>query len=385
MRLFIVLATAFACWFLQAILYRRLWRRGLKVDLSFNRPYATEGETASLTETIVNAKTLPIPVLHVKFQLGRELVFPSGSNAKVTDRSYRSDIFSCMPWQQIRRELTFTCKKRGYFAVDHLELVSSDLFFTENFTAAQPAHTALCVYPAPADMRQLEFPLSQLIGSVRSEQSLQADPFELRSIRAYEPFDPYRSINWKATAKTGALKVNVYAPTISRKVALLLDTGSNQSWEDADLIEESIRICGSLACALIDAGIPVSLASCGIDCLTGQEIALNAGAGPEHGRAILELLARLDLEQAPVRTIEEFILSLAGAASAGSPSLQHGDTLFALISTRQRSSLAESFEALCRLCPGSQWILPIKAGEFCTLRDLDSCTLYEWEVSDSHA
>ena len=97
----------------------------------------------------------------------------------------------------------------------------------------------------------------------------QADPFELRSIRAYEPFDPYRSINWKATAKTGALKVNVYAPTISRKVALLLDTGSNQIWEDADLIEESIRICGSLACALIDAGIPVSLASCGIDCLTG--------------------------------------------------------------------------------------------------------------------
>ena len=86
--------------------------------------------------------------------------------------------------------------------------------------------------------------------------------------------------------------------------------------------------------------------------------------------------------------MEAFILSLAEAASAGSsgsPSLQRGDTLFVLISTRQRASLAEAFEALCRLCPGSQWILPVKAGEVCTLRDLDNCTLYEREVSDGHA
>ena len=83
--------------------------------------------------------------------------------------------------------------------------------------------------------------------------------------------------------------------------------------------------------------------------------------------------------------MEAFILSLAEAASAGSPALQCGDTLFVLISTRQRASLAEAFEALCRLCPGSQWILPVKAGEVCTLGDLDNYTLYEWEVSDGHA
>ena len=34
------------------------------------------------------------------------------------------------------------------------------------------------------------------------------DPFEYRGIREYQPYDDMRSVNWKATAKTGDLKVN---------------------------------------------------------------------------------------------------------------------------------------------------------------------------------
>ena len=52
-----------------------------------------EGEHAILKETISNAKFLPLIVLHVKFQMGKYLVFTSSNNFKITDNNYRSDIF----------------------------------------------------------------------------------------------------------------------------------------------------------------------------------------------------------------------------------------------------------------------------------------------------
>ena len=57
-----------------------------------------------------------------------ELLFLDSKNSNITDQNYRSDLFSCMPWQEIRRTLRFTCKKRGYYSIRQADLVSYDLF-----------------------------------------------------------------------------------------------------------------------------------------------------------------------------------------------------------------------------------------------------------------
>lgn len=370
-----LLLAAALLWISQGILYKHFWKKGLSACVSFCQSSAVEGECAALTETVVNAKYLPLTALHVKFQMGRDLVFLKQENSAITDQNYRSDIFSCMPWQQIRRRLEFQCSKRGYYTIRQIDLTSYDLLWSSQFHMSLPADTAMYVYPAFLEPASLSLPLRQLTGSLAARRSFHQDPFELRSIRDYTQGDPRRDINWKATARTGNLKVNVHAPAASWQVMLLLDGNSDRLLEDQDLREESIRLCATLANELQKQGIPVALCTNGHDCLTHQEPFLPAGAGKHHLRAMLELLARLDFSVPDRRPMEALIQSRF---------LSETTTLFVLISPCQREALAASFQTLCAISPGSQWILPLRPGDPIRIHDAGGQPLeylYPWEVS----
>ncbi len=400
----------FAAWLfvtLQGLLYRRLWARGLTARLSFVQRAVTEGDNGQLKETITNRKFLPLPVLHVKFQMGRHLVFTGSNNFKITDQNYRSDIFSCMPWQEIRRTLDFTCKKRGYYRISNIDLVSYDLFFFGHCVSSVPQDIFLYVYPRMADPVRLELPLKNLMGQILARQALLKDPFETQSVRPYQSYDPYKTVNWKATAHTGELKVNVYTPASSWNVTILLDMESERLWTDEDLSEEAIRLCASMSKWMIDRGIPVAVYSNGTDCLTGLPSRLEAGAGKEHLRTIMELLARIQLFEgnagahgAPPSssasaldtalntgariagrgrsvTMEELLFRLTDERST---SFGTDSTLYILISPGQRKSLAEHFDALCRQSIGSQWILPHRPDDPLRTEPLRFAEIYDWEV-----
>lgn len=376
-----LLLAAALLWVCQGILYQHFWKKGLSADVTFCQQSAVEGECAALTETIENAKYLPLTALHVKFQMGRELVFLKQENSSITDQNYRSDIFSCMPWQRIRRRLEFQCKKRGFYTIRQINLTSYDLLWTSRFSLSLPADTAMYVYPAFLDPMRLELPLRQLTGAASAQPALLQDPFELRSIRDYAQGDPRRDINWKATARTGSLKVNVHAPAAFRQVMLLLDGGSDRLLEDEDLKEESIRLCATLTAVLQNQGIPVALCTNGQDCLTHEEPFLAAGAGTHHLRAALELLARLDVSGSGKRSMESLIESRF--LHENHEASKTSDMLFVLVSPCQRDALASAWSALCRRSPGSQWILPLRPGEPIRLH-ADSAeplsNLYPWEV-----
>lgn len=384
MKLLLIPIAALFLAVLQSIFYRKFWDRGLFVSLSFSRAAAVEGENAQLLETIRNAKALPIPILHVKFQMGKYLVFTSRSNSAITDQNYRSDIFSCMPWQEIRRTLDFTCTHRGYYTINHMDLVGYDLFLSRQFVSSPAADAVLCVYPRPADPVRLRLPLQNLMGQALAKQALLADPFEVRSIRPYEASDPRRNINWKSSARTGGLKVNVYSPTASLKVTFLLDTAADRLWTDEALAEESVRLCASMADELIRQGVPVSILSDGTDCLTQEAAFLPAGAGDRHMTSVLELLSRLQLSciqpqipgAPPKRTMEELIQNCADAAASSD--------LFVLLSSRQHRSLLDSFEALCGQNPGSLWILPLRPNETVRITAPRQAQFYPWEVPYDH-
>ncbi len=387
MKLITAAVCAVLLWSLQSMVFYRFWSKGLCVALDFDSRRKVEGEQGMLRETITNAKPLPLPVLHVKFQMGRELVFTASGNYKITDNNYRSDIFSCMPWQEIRRGLEFHCKKRGYYKISEVQLVSYDLFLSCHFVASFPVHTDLYVYPRAVDMDRLNLPFRNLMGQILANRSLLLDPFEIQSVRPYQSFDPYRSVNWKATARTGELKVNVYTPTASWQVMFLLDVDSNRIWKDEALTEEAIRLCGSYCRLLIKEGIPVSVCTNGVDCLTGQEGFLEAGAGMDHINAVMELLARVQVEADGRRSMEQIIGELAETLPLDSRGGQ--SITYILVSPRQRSSLALSYDRLCEAAPGSQWILPVRPEnilsretpdtEFCPER-FRRFSVYTWEV-----
>ncbi|MCI8888133.1 MAG: DUF58 domain-containing protein [Hungatella sp.] len=374
MKLFVMALTALILWTLQGVLYRKLWTKHLTACLAFDRRSAVEGERGVLTETITNAKSLPLPILHVKFQMGKDLVFTSSSNSKITDYNYRSDIFSCMPWQKIRRNLEFCCNKRGYYTISQVQLVSYDLFFSGHFVTFMDVDAGFYVYPRAVDSCRMEPFYRNLMGQILSRQALLPDPFETQSVRPYEPYDPYRIVNWKATARTGSLKVNVYAPTASWQVMFLLDVDSDRLWKDEALTEEAIRLCGSYSQRLIKEGVPVSLRTNGRDSITGGQAFIEAGAGGSHARAIMDLLARIRIDLVPHPSMEQ-VLEETACFSTG-----HDKVICILLSPSQHPSMARAFSALCRRAPGSQWILPVRPGEDVRLEHQGDFSVFFWEV-----
>lgn len=376
MKLFTAALCALILWILQGVLYHRFWTRGLSVSLAFDRSYVVEGGCGALKEVITNAKSLPLPIVHVKFRMGRHLVFTSSKNFKVTDHNYRSDIFSCMPWQETRRSLEFICRKRGYYTIPEIQLVSYDLFFSSHLVTSLSSDACLYVYPRVIEAQRLAFPFRNLTGQILAGKALIFDPFETQSVRPYQSYDPYRSVNWKATARTGELKVNVYAPTASWQVMFLLDIESERIWKDEDLIEESIRLCGSYSQLLIAEGIPVSVHTNGRDCLTHRCGVMEAGASRKHLQSVMELLARIEVcEQAvPMEQVLEQL-------TASRPHPSGGDHLiYVLISPGQRRSIIRAYERLCAKSPGSQWILPLRPDQKPQAAPGSQFTLIPWEV-----
>lgn len=231
--------------FLQERLYRRCWDKNLSVQLAFSEESAVQGEYCMLTERVENRKFLPLPALKVKFQVSRNLVFEetqSGSSS-VTDLYYRNDVLSVRPYMRHVRRLTFFCRKRGYYTIHAVDLVAGDLFLAREFPRSISAETQLYVYPRPYAGTEFVQAMQKLNGEILSRRHLLEDPFEYRGIREYSQRDSLRDINWKATARTGDLKVNMKNYTALKAVRIFLNL------EDGALLRKETLLEGAICMA----------------------------------------------------------------------------------------------------------------------------------------
>lgn len=337
--LFIIAAAALSVLIFN-LMYSRFWDYGLETEISFSGSPAVEGDQRFLTEIIVNQKLLLLPALRVKFQIDRNLAFENEENTSVSDKSYRHDIFSVMSYQKITRRLPFTCKRRGYYTIDQLDLLTYDLFLSGHLVKQLPVNTCLYVYPAPADPVKLSIPLRCLMGELLSLRYAYEDPFEFQGIREYQPFDTLSAVNWKATARTGQLKVNVHGHTSSQEVVLLLNLESETIWEYDMLREISIRIAGSLGNELISQGIPAGLFSNCLDVLTGQPSHLLPGCTPAHAAALMEALSRIQTNKG-MASFHSLLTKLTATQRQG-----NANRIYVIISTSQRSDNEKALAGL---------------------------------------
>lgn len=294
MNVLLALLGAMLLFGIQQVLYSRFWMKKLTVGLSFSAETVTEGDTVTLCETVVNKKWLPLPIVKVKFMTSKTFSFSDTDPSRVTDHTYRCDLLSVLMYQKLTRSLPFTCTHRGYFTVTAVDIVSSDLFVTTNLVAHLPADIHLYVYPQTLESDEFQAVFKKMLGTVITKRFINEDPFEFRGIREYQPFDELKAVNWKASAKTDSLKVNVHDCTVSQQVRILLNlkTGIVSRYEE--LQEESIRLAATFALAFINRGVPVSLCTNALDVETGGALSVPAGSGVNHQRTMLETLARAD-------------------------------------------------------------------------------------------
>lgn len=281
----------------QVILYNRYWKTGVCTDVSFKQTAIFEGEEGILVEVIENAKVLPIIALKVKFQTSRNLRFSDSQNTVVTDNYYRNDIISVGPYRKLIRELTFRGERRGFYEIDGMTLVGTDLFMRSQMVSENPCNTSLYVYPKAYRDADFILTLQKLNGEILTRKHLIEDPFEFRGIREYEPYDDVRYIHWKTTAKTGDLKVIQKNYTAVRNIRIFMYLQHNTMIKREEFLEISIRILVALVENYLKQGSNIEVYTNCEDMITGQVFSMDKIVNTGFLDNLYKSLARLDIQK----------------------------------------------------------------------------------------
>ena len=286
---------------LQRAIYTVHWNKKVSVTFRFSKRAVTEGESAELFERSENRKLLPLPVFGYSYTLSRSFASVSKSKEKTITMQRR---FALPGRRAVTNRAQIGGLSRGIYCVDVVTANATDLFHFAHLECSIPfSATRLTVYPAKIPVQRFSYPARLILGSVTTRRRAQEDPFALRSIRPYEIFDSPKIINWKASAKTGELKVNQFEYTTDESLVFLLDM-ENGNEEDR---EELIRLASSLSLFFLRRGVSVSLMANCRDCIIGRPIRVPAGADAAHQTTVDETLALIKLTIPVTEPFRDFL------------------------------------------------------------------------------
>ncbi len=345
-----ILVVALLLYLGQKTIYQKVWHKNLRVRLSFQEEGIWEGQESTLSEIIENQKKLPLTMLKVKFQTDRHLLFADTKGSRTTDKFYRNDIFQIGALEKVTRVLRFTAGRRGYYTIAEADLVASDLFLTAQYTAtADIGHSSLYVYPKPFSHPEFRQSLKQLSGQVLTKRHLLEDPFEYRGIREYQPQDDLKSINWKATARTGEFKVNQKNYTAEKSVRIFINLEDTGILKKEDCVEASLQIATALLLLFLEQGMQVAVYCNGVDVLHNEPCILEAGGGIRQREAVLRSFALIDTSK-PVRSFSELFSSRLSESS--------GALMTCIVSPNAYDDFASLILQYHTRHPDMKWFLP---------------------------
>lgn len=378
MNILLFVLGAAAIYWLQMLACRFLWNRKLSAAVVFSEKQAREGDAVLLTATVENRKSIPLVTVKVNVAVDRGLEFRDQSNLAISDKNYRSEIFSLRGNERVDRQLPLLCARRGYYAIDGVDFIGNDLFYTRRFLAHQKVDSSICVLPGKADARKLMLATQRMMGENVVRVSDCDDPFTFRGIRQYQSFDPMRDINWKASAKTGELRVNIRDFTAEQEIAIILDTEWDSLLKPEGLLEEGVRIAASMADEFIGRGVMTALVTNGRDCLSGERVELGGGANAQHSAAIQHSLARLKI---PRERGASNIAALLREQIEKMDAQPNRQVSYVFVSTETGEQVAGEWRELCAHAVKACWIVPAYPGSELPQQLLQDADVMLWEVA----
>ena len=354
--------------------YEKHWNTGLLVTLRFLQDFVYAGEQAEMTEQIENRKKLVLPVLEVAFHMDKRLAFHDCENTSVSDFTYKRDIFALLGYQRITRKLTLNCTKRGCYRIDKSYLTAFSMLHRKRFSIEAPADTQLYVYDARTNVSDILVTCERLMGSVQCAKRLFEDPFAYASIREYTVTDPMKTINWKASARTGELMVNTFESTHMEKVLLFLDVEDSGILKYEYLIEDAVSVTATLAQKMIARGMEVGLCTNIAADSDSAYTCLPPASGKKQLTDIERLLATHQSD-AGVLPLPSMLDSFADRAAD-----QMEDAVMIFISKNavQNQTAIEAFTGREQ----AVWVVPCPSNELCCLQTIDNIRLINREVND---
>ena len=349
MKLVVAIFMAIFIYVFQKSLYGKFWDRGLDVKVDFYDSYINQGDRSYITEVINNAKFLPLSILHVKFAAPLSFTFEDKDNAALSDSYYRNDVFSVMPNKKITRRLYFDAKKRGYFVIDGANVISKDFFLTKNFAKNIPHKSDIYVFPEKYENKIIDSVFSMVIGDIENDRSLIEDPFTFRGIREYDDTCSMKRINWKATAKTDKLMVNLYNHTSLQNIRVLLNLDTNNMIKAEYLDEVSISLASTVCNYFLNKNLNVAVTSNGLDVVTKNTGTVELGSSIKHMMSIDKYLSRLEGQDG----VEGFMDIIDAEINA-----RRNNTTYVIISPYYKEDLLKKLDVLQRRGTGVFMLVP---------------------------
>jgi hypothetical protein len=139
-------------------------------------------------------------------------------------------------------ELRF--ERRGRYAQEGLGLATRFPFSFLTKTLPVPFTREIIVYPAVEQTDEFFEVLPLITGEFQA--FVRGRGYDLYRIREYMPEDSARHVDWKATAKTGDLKVREFTREDERRLRMIFDNPARNMVSEA-AYEKSVALAASLA------------------------------------------------------------------------------------------------------------------------------------------
>lgn len=141
-------------------------------------------------------------------------------------------------------ELELCFPRRGMYAQRGIGIATRFPFAFLNKTRTLSLNQEVLVYPSVEPTDEMLAVLPNLSGQMESQ--LRGRGSDLYRIRDYQPEDSVRHVDWKATAKSGELKVREYTREDERSVRMIFDNPAPGTLTEAQY-ERAINLAASIA------------------------------------------------------------------------------------------------------------------------------------------
>ena len=280
----------------------RAWNRLALERVQYRRTLPSKrafvGEGLEVIFSVVNRKMLPLPWVEITDNVPEAMPLegvhtaPSSWSGLVTLKRSTS-----LAWyQRVSWRLRFECPTRGFFRFGPAQLQAGDPFGFFDSRRESPQMDYVTVLPRLYDLTALGLPSRRPFGEERGGSPIFEDPTRLVGIRDYRAGDPLKRIEWKATARRGALQSRVFEPSSALHLLVALNVSTLEFvWEGYDPVklERSISLAGSVARWAHDHRYAVGLIANSSYPGADRAMSIPSGRDPEQLTRILEALAMI--------------------------------------------------------------------------------------------
>ena len=294
--LLLVVGSMVAVVWMTARLWERYCFRKVSYERKVGRRRAFIGDSLDYSVSLTNDKPLPLIWVEAQdsFPEGLELQGAVIRGLSLETNRHHSITASLLPYQRATWNFKMRCVRRGYHRIGPVRMRSGDIFgFSATETRLNAVNDVL-VYPRVIDLEQLTTPPQHPFGSSRGGLPLFHDTSRARGTRDYQPEDPLKHIDWKATARARRLQTRTFDPSVSMNIVVALNgSTSDYVWLGTNrrLFERAVTAAAS-AVALADRrGYSYGLISNAVASYSGKWLSVPVGASSQQLTMTLEALA----------------------------------------------------------------------------------------------